>query len=329
MGLAASVSRNKLQELVKLCAGYDMEGIYSLVNEDSAVQYEPVIKTQEIAVSYKELDMSALNEAVKKGDTTGVRKAKEALAATTAYGFEVGETTFEELSGLLEGDYAYSPFKFKNGVRNKNNIEGGTKWLVLDIDDSLISASEAHFMLSDVNHHIALSSDPNNEFKFRVLIELDAFVTLDPVAWKHFYLSIANDLALKVDPLPQSQIFFSYAGRPVLSIVDAEPLEVRDYVMRAVEKANAKEFKNKVVSTAQKRALLEDALETFAYAFNAEHGTGSRNMIRAVYHAKDLGATLDQALELLEDINNYWIRPMKEKRFEALKQQVTRMYKNG
>jgi len=327
LGFSSSVTKNRLLELIKLSAGYDTDGIYSLINEDSAVQYEPIIRTEDVIISYKEMDMSSLNKAVANEDKEAIRKAKESLAANTAYGFDVAETTFNDLDLLLGGDYAYSPFKFKNGVRGKNNIEGATKWLVLDIDDSLITASEAHFMLSDINHHVALSSDPNNDYKFRVLIELDAPVALNAVAWKHFYLAIANDLALKVDPLPQSQIFFSYANRPVMSNTDAEPLKVRDYVMKAIEKANDKEFKNKTIGTTQKRLLLEDALETFAYAFNSEHGAGSRNMIRAMYHAKDLGASLDEALELLEDINNYWISHMPDDRLERLKQQVTDLYR--
>ena len=327
MGFAQNVSKTKLHELVKLCAGYDTSGIYSVINEDGAIQYEPIIKTEEINVSFKELDMNELNKAVKANDKEAVRKAKETLAAKTAYGFEIANTTFEELKYLLEGDYAYSSFKFKNGVRGRHNIEGGTKWLVLDIDDSIITASETHFMLSDINHHVALSSDATNEYKFRVLIELDATVDLDATTWKYFYQEIATDLALKVDPLPQSQIFFSYADRPVLSVTDASPLEVRDYVMKATERANSKNNKKVAISTPQKKAMLADALETFSYAFNAEHGTGSRNMIRAMYHALDLGATLEQAIELLEDINNYWIHPMPYERLEKLKTQVTNMYR--
>jgi hypothetical protein len=183
-------------------------------------------------------------------------------------------------------------------------------------------------MLSDINHHIALSSDASNEYKFRVLIELDAPVELTPIAWKHFYLEIANDLALKVDPLAQSQIFFSYADRPVLSLTDAEPLEVRDYVMNAIDKSNAKDFADRSLTNNQRKAQLSDTLETFNYAFNSENGTGSRNMIRAAYHARDLGATRDETVTLVEDINDYWIQGMPLDRLDKILDQVRRLF-NG
>lgn len=320
-----SVSRQKLQELVSLCAGYDNAGIYSITNESSSIQYEPIVKTEVIGISFKPIDCSALNAAVVSQDQDAVRNAKHAISVTTAYGFEIADTTFPDLSNLLSGDFAYSPFKFANGIRSKENIIGGAKWLVLDIDSSPVSASEAHFMLSDLNHHIALSTDPNNEFKFRVLIELDSYVELTPVAWKHFYLTIAKDLALNVDPLPQSQIFFSYAGRLVLSNTDALPLEARTYVMHARELEATKPTIERL-STAQQQALLKDPLNTFSYAFSAPMGSGSRSIIRSIYHLKDLGGTLEQAIQLYEDIQEYWEFPFEPNRDSKMRDQIQRLF---
>lgn len=325
-GYSSTVSLSKLQELVTLCAGYDPTGIYSVANEAGGIQFEPLIKTDVLGISYKPINTASLNRAVELGDEDLLRQAKHDISVTTAYGYELLDATFEELGDLLQGDFAYSPFKFRNGVRGRNNILGGTKWLVLDIDNSPLSASEAHFMLGGINHHIALSSNPNNEFKFRVLIELDSSVELSPVAWKHFYLKIAEDLALQVDPLPQSQIFFSYANRPVLSVTDSEPLEVRDYVMYAKEKETVKVTQDKSLTSSQKQTMLDDPLTTFDFAFNAPSGQGSVSMYRAARYAQDLGAHLEYVLSLLDDINTYWISPMEYQRLEALKEQVTRLY---
>lgn len=324
-GFLANVSKQKLQEMINLAASYDKEGIYSIVGEGAAIQYEPIIRTDVIGISFKPIDNTALNLAVESGNPDTIRDAKHTISVSTAYGYEVADTTFPELADLLAGDFAYSPFKFRNGVRGKDNIISGTKYIVLDVDDSVLTASEAHFMLSDINHHIALSSDPNNEYKFRILIELDSVVDLSPIAWKHFYLAIAEDLALKVDPLPQSQIFFSYAGRPVLSNLDASPLPVRDYIMIANEKAAIKEIA-KQVTPAQSKALLADPLNTFSYSFESPMGSGSRNMIRAAYHARDLGATREQTLQLINDINEYWEYPMEPTRLDKLLDQVSRMF---
>jgi hypothetical protein len=322
----STVSHTKLQELVHLATGYDTSGIYSIINEGGAIQYEPIIKTEIIGVSFKPINTTALNRAVASGDTDAIRTAKHDISVTTAYGFEIADTTFVDLGNLLASDYAYSPFKFKDGTRSKDNIIGGTKWVVLDIDDSPITASEAHFMLSDINHHVALSSNAANEYKFRVLIELDASVELSALAWKHFYLGIAEDLALRVDPLPQSQIFFSYANRPILSTLDASPLEARPYIVRAKELEAAKEHKSAIIAPAHKKALLADKLTTFLYAFEAPNGAGSRSIIRAMYHLKKLGGTLPEALELYDEIQDYWDTPFTTDRSDALRQQLKRMF---
>lgn len=324
-GFLSNPSKSKLQELVTLCAGYDPDGIYTVINEASAIQYEPIIKTDVIGVSYKPIDNTAVHAAVATGDKEEISRAKQAVAATTAYGFSVEETTFADLSVLLQGDFAYSPFKLNEGKRGREYIISSTKWLVFDIDESPLTYEETHFMLSDINHHIAPSSDPNNQYKFRLLIELDSAVDLSPIAWKTFCSSIATDLAIKIDPLPQSQIFFSYASEVVLSQLDAEPLAVRDYVMRALD-AETNRSVVTAISSRQAKAMLEDKLNTFIYAYEAPNGQGSRSLIHAAYHAKDLGASKEDTLSLIEDINSYWHSPMDPERFSKILQQVERMF---
>lgn len=322
----ASTTKAKLQELVTLCCAYDTSGVYSLVNESSAIAYEPIIKTDKLHVSFKEVNMTALRNAVAAKDSQAIKDAKQHIAITATYGFESGETTFADLQHLLAKDFAYSPFRFRNGTRGKENVYGGTKWLVYDIDHSALSAAETSFMLSDINHHIALSSDPTNEYKFRLLIELDSVVELDSITWKHFYTSIANHLAIRVDLLPQSQIFYSYAGHPVLSVLDAQPLSVREFVIDAKER-RANSITEKPLSTTQQKALLADPTTTFAYCYEAEYGEGSRSMIRMVYHMRDLGATQSEVIEALKDVQAYWAVPMDEQRFNnTILAQIPRIF---
>lgn len=325
-GFMNNVSKAKLREMVALCAGYDRNSVYSIINDGSAIHYEPIVKTDVINVTYKEIDCSALNTAVDAGDYDKARQAKQDIATTVNYGFDCADTTFADLSDLLNYDYAFSPFKFKDGVRRKENLESGTKWVVLDIDDSPLSAEEAHMMLGDINHHIALTSDNNNTFKFRVLLELDSEVHLNAIAWKYFYLKIADDLGLRADPLPQAQIFYSYGGRKVYSNLEAEPIETRDYLMYAKDAAADRDVQTRVLSSAHKRAQLNDPTTTFEYAFEANYGEGSRSMYRMMRHAQDLGATEQETLQLLEDVNEYWESPMPEDRLEKLREQGSRLY---
>ena len=43
-------------------------------------------------------------------------------------------------------------------------------------------------------------------------------------------------------------------------------------------------------------------------------------------HAQDLGADLDEVLQLLEDVNDYWESPMPEERLEKLRDQGRRLF---
>ena len=322
----ATTTKAKLQELVTLCCAYDTNGVYSIVHEGSAIAYEPIIKTDKLHVSFKPIQLNALRNAVAAQDDLAIKNAKQQVAMSATYGFDSGETTFPDLANLLANDYAYSPFRFRNGTRGKENVYGSTKWLVYDIDHSPLSAAETSFMLSDINHHIAISSDPNNEYKFRLLIELDSAVELDSITWKHFYTSVANHLAIRIDVLPQSQIFYSYAGHPVISVLDASPLNVRSFVIDAKDR-RANSITEKPFSSAQQKALLADPLETFKYCYEAETGEGSRSMIRMAYHMRDLGASQSDVISALEDVQSYWTVPMEETRFRnTILTQIPRIF---
>lgn len=326
MGFSTSTSQAKLQELVNLAAGYDQEGIYQLTDKATSISYSKVIKTDTITVSYKEVDNTPVNKAIATGDANSIAAAKQHVASTAAKGYTTAETTFPELADLLAGDYAYTSFKLRNGTRGKDNILGGTKWLTLDVDKTIMSAEEAHFMLSSLNHHIALTSDPDNHYKYRILIELDSVVEIDAKEWKRFYLSIAEDLGLRVDPLPQSQPFFSYAGRTIYTNLDGEPLTTRDYVMKAKEPVAKLPTQ---YSKPQMKSLLSDPLNTFAYAYECNSGQGSLSMYRMMQHAKDLGATPDDIVNLLDDVNEYWATDqgaMDISRITKLKEQVPNLF---
>ena len=325
MGFSESTSQSKLQELVDLAGSYDTHGIYELKQKPLAVTYTRIVKTDTLTVSYLPIDNTELNRAVSLGDKEQISKAKHHIAVTTTKGFTTAETTFSELYQLLEGDYAYSPFELAHGKRGKEYVKGGAKWVALDVDNSMMTAEEAHFMLSSINHHIALTSDPNNYYKYRVLVELDSVVELPPLEWKRFYLALAEDLGLNVDPLPQSQIFYSYANRSIYSNTNSEPLAVRDYLVKAKETPATPKQK---YSSAQKRSLLEDPLNTFRFAFECKAGTGSLNMYKAIQLAKDLGASLEEIHQLIDDINEYWSTdegPMSQERIDRFKQQANNL----
>lgn len=317
MGFVSSTTKHKLQEFISLAATYDKSGVYSLEEDATVIQYAKVIETDDLTLSFKPIDNTRLFRLIEKGaDKEMIKAAKSNIAKTAQSGYEVGSTTFKDLGVLLQGDFAYSPFVYRDNIRGHDNIISGTKFIVFDIDDSTITAEEAHFMLSDINHHIALGSDPNNQFKFRVIVELDSVVKLDALVWHYFYQDIANELSLSIDVLPQSQIFFSYSSGDVLSVTDQSPIHVRDYVMEAKQQAKDKP-KVKTYTTKEKQALIDDEYTTFMPAFEATNGEGSRKLVWAAkYAVNDLGMSPDDAVELVKRINSFWLYPMNDDRLE-------------
>ena len=316
----------KMKELIKLAASYDRDGVYS-VTEDS-ITYEPIVQTDAIGISFKPVDNTRLAKLISDGaDKATISDEKSRIASGANTDIQFSQTEFANLSDLLSGDYAYSPFEFTDGIRDKAHLVPSTKWVVFDIDDSVITDEQASLILSEFNHHVCRTSDPSNAFKFRILIELDSIVELNAIEWKHFYLSIADELALRVDPLPQSAIFFSYStSAPPISVLDASPLPVRDHLMSMKERMATKQ-QDKPITPAQSKALLADPLTTFAYAFEASQGARSRQMIRAAHHAQDLGMPNDDIVKLMYEINEYLVPPLESDRFErTVVNQITRWH---
>lgn len=298
---------SRIAELVTLVTSYDKDAIYTATTE--GISFEQIVKTPSAGVSF-----------------VPVSGTKDQRAKQCASGFTFAETDFAALADMLSGDFAYTPFQFKDNRRSKDNIIGGVKWLVLDIDTSTITASEAHEILADINHHIALTSDPDNDFKFRVLVELDSYAEVQPLAWKHFTKSIADYLSLTADLLPQSQIYFSYSGREILSVTNKSKIEVRDHILYATAQLAAKPERPKPVTQAENQALLQDKLGTFGYCFDALPGTGSRSMIRMMHHAKSLGLSNSEIEDLIIEANDYWASPMEHNRLEnTILSQVRRL----
>jgi len=281
-------SQAKLKELVQLATSYDKRGMYTIC--DDGVCFEDIVPTAITGVS-----------------TLPVSGSKSTRTKQCAGEFTYSETTFEALGNMLKQDYAYSPFQFLHNRRGRDNVIPITKWMALDIDTSTVTASELHFILQDINHHIALTSDPTNDFKFRLLVEFNAPVELNTLEWKYFTESISEHLCIQADILPQSQIFFAYAGREVLSVLDAHPIDVKDHVLFARAEAKSKSKPEKPLTKAEQQALVNDPLTTFNYCFECPMDeSGSRAMIKMAHHARKLGMTKDDIIALVHKANDYW-----------------------
>jgi len=295
--------QQKVVELIELASVYDPNGIYTLCND--GVCYEPIVNSSECGLSLLPFTKNA-NESGKQ--------LKSRMATNCQSGYEFFESDFASLSNVLTQYAAYSPFLFTNGIRSKANLTGKTKWIVLDVDNSSITDEEAHFLLSDINHHIARTSDPSNAFKFRILLELDIQIDIPADNWRYFIESINEEIGINTDILSKAQIYFAYASDTVLSTIDATPLPAKEHIINA-SKHKRTERPDKLPKK-QKEASLNDKRETFSYAYECSDGNGSRSLIKAALHAKDLGADKDYIIDLMYDINDYWSIPLDTQRLK-------------
>jgi hypothetical protein len=296
----ASVAR--LQEICLLANSYDPEGMFTA--DLNGIHYREIIKTDIVGVSYKMFDTALEDEELKNYMSTNCES-----------GYTFFETDFKDLSGLLTENAAYTPYQFAGGRRSKENLVGDAKFVVLDIDKTFITDAEAHVMLEEFNHYVVRTSDKNNEFKFRVLLELDAPVSLEPENWKGFIAAVAERLGLDVDLLPQSQIYLSYADRVVMKQLDGEPLPTK-VLLNAAVKADVDKTPAKTKTTTAKKQELSSKRNTFSYAFDAETGERSVLLYRALAHAVDLGGDAQFVTDLATEINNYWAVPIDLDRLE-------------
>jgi len=241
-------------------------------------------------------------------------KAERFKIATDGYSYQTG--TFEELADLLRMDCAYSPFKFKSreegaeynsyvhpnpvgGIRGKDNIDSPAQFVVLDIDDDGITIDEAADMFADYMFHMAKTSSADNPYKFRVLIPLNSTVNITSTKWMKLMQIIGKYFSIATDDLAQSQIFYGYEGREVISNYEGDQLDVLN-MLKEVEAEGI--VQTAIQLSSQDRAVIMDNLDAvFGYAINMKQTEHSKPMIfRVMAHACDLGFTYEQNRAICE-----------------------------
>ena len=305
---------NRVRELIKLAD--------SLAGSDGLIKYEKDV------MSYKPFEKVGEHWA----SYVKVSGTKQERATQCHSGFEAKPTDFGRLAKLLENDTAYTPFKFKDGKRKNDNIISGATWVALDVDDSEVTINEMHDILDGFNHHIGTTSNSDNPYKFRIILEFDNIVDLPVREWKQFGRELGKELGIEIDPVTftKSQIMFGYAGSTVLSTLGEDPYPVGDCIKRASENVS-ESFSKKVTATrTQMRGQLDNPLETFGYAFKENQANRSLSMFRMWRHAKDLGANADECEELMHNLNyTFWEDPVDDIRFKGYVHQMKETFKQG
>jgi hypothetical protein len=286
--------------------------------------------------SYIHTDTTALQQAINRNASKrSISYLKQQIAHQAVSGFEYSSTTFDGLALLLSEDYGFSPFKFKSaaegaiydhkkhenplgGIRGKHNVTNPITWICLDIDSSPHDINETHTMLSHVNHHIALTSNPTKLYKYRVILPLTTAVIIPIEEWKLFIKALTSSLGIHADLLGPSQCYYGYKGRQVLSVTDQFSIDPIPFKHSAHMMHTAiEERKNALLQTTTPAKALSQPYTTFSFAFDAKDGEGTTMLLGAISKAKDLGASRDYIKELVININNFWDSPMPLSRLEA------------
>ena len=274
----------------------DDKGLYSYT--DQSILYEPFEEDTKIAISYKKLPPFT---------------TKEAWNTLCGGGYETKQyESFEELSELLSTDCSYSPFIYKDGKRDKEHCNNKTSILVFDVDKSSLDIDEVHMLISkqNINHHIAMTSDANNIFKFRVIIELDREYPIQESLYRKIMLLVKKEVLLdlfETDSLPMSQMFYGYADRNVFSLVLGNPLCLKDFIVKAMSENKVKALTKTQITN----ALTSDFYETFSWAFEQPSGKRNITLIRLINAMKnDYNATYEQVVDGVNKANSTFDSPL-------------------
>lgn len=280
----------------------DSKGLYTYTDE--SIIYEPFEQDTKIAISYKSLPPFTTKEDWNQLCGSGyIAKTYE---------------NFEELAELLNTDCSFSPFIYKDGKRDKEHCINRTSVLVFDIDKSTLDIDEVHQLIckQNINHHIAMTSDPNNVFKFRVILELDKEYPIQERLYRKIMLLVKKKILLDLfecDSLPMSQMFYGYSNRSVSSLVFGESLCLKNFIVEAMNETKTKALTKQQISN----ALNNSFYETFSWAFEQPSGKRNITLIRLINAMKnDYLATHEQILEGVHKANNTFDNPLSDEELE-------------
>jgi len=254
-----------------------------LVAVNSALQGKAVV-----VADYKEslLTIDLIKEAEGKYGFSYIKfpkgTSKEDRRSKAYKGFKYYRNDLHMLKKLLTQDCAYSPFKFKGGYRKDDNIDSTTNYIVLDVDKSELDMELLHkTYLSGTLHIIGTTSDPENKFKFRVIIPVKQQIGDNNAVYKYVTQRIADELMLDIDLLGRSQVMFGYNGGSTLDNIDTglQPMDISEFIKDAATKVPSRTYTTKLTKAQQTKAQadMEHDFETiFNFAIYAP--VGNRNL---------------------------------------------------
>lgn len=297
----------KTNDIVKDIENNQIKDITQVVNEKESQDADV------ITVSFKPW-MMVVNKDGKKQRVwrkwENRKKEKEYRNSNAGKGFiepKPENSNFEIYRTLTSKSYSYSPYTFKDGVRNLESLNSTANTLVIDVDKTTLDINTMAELLEEYSYVLATTSDPTNMFKYRVILHLDRHIDLNPVQWKLFYKSVSDLLGIDYDPqINKASMFHGYEGSKVLYNKGIK-LETKPHIIKAHAPVKQKEIKV-AKSSAQLAEQWDYRFDEFAYAYDMLYGR-TLKLYSVMRTACAMGWEESMVEELLEEIAQLIARP--------------------
>jgi len=351
--ISAKVSDKRFDEIIKLCNDSDKDSVYT--RKKDSIVFKPLRKSKTNANSSTKLasisqkletpkplvtnttetpvtvippkivestDSDLVSYSYKAFKIDGkpmvwadVKQGKEYRIRNGASGWVNSKKPFSNYAKLVNMNYAYSPYHFRDGYKDLEHIIDPSDTIVLDVDDTHIDMNSMSSILSEYKHIIATTSDNKNLYKYRIIFQLDRAVDLTAPQWKKFYRSIATLLHIEVDTqINKASMFQGYKDSVVITNYDGDLLPTKSHLINAYDTSNDKiKVRKKATTEKQLDLYWDDRYDIFEYAYDCESNR-SITMYGAMREACDLGMPRHMVEELLLEINSEMPRPLDHKR---------------
>ena len=277
------------------------------------------------------VEIKTIEKATEKYGTSTVKfnptDSKDYRKDKSYKGFKYVNHKLSDLVTMLKGDFAYSPFKYRDGRRSNDNCEGSIQYIVLDVDESELPMDILHeTYLSGTSHIIATTSDSTNLHKFRILLPIAQKLGTDPIVFRYIVNRIAEELMVKIDPQSGtlSQIYFSYSGGTILdNLKESIPaMDISGFLAdAAINKQSIPDYGAKLSPAAKKKlsgSILHDFESEMKFAINAREGMGSVSLWQAGKKCQSAGIDFTGIETIIHRIHSTWKNQMEMSRVQAI-----------
>lgn len=250
---------------------------------------------------------------------------------------------------LMAQDAIYNVFKYKEAFSEKEqavvpnnraqeNVISESKLVCIDVDKSEVPLHTIHEYLEEYQHIVCTTSDPENKYKFRIVLPVNVAISAtDPALYRYICKRLSADLLITPDVsgFTFSQPMYSYFNSEVLLTDKGLLYDITEYITEFTVEAElpkAKLFTKSKTPTARKtkvQKLLNNVNEEFGYALNPPEGEGSFTLAKLSMHCRDEEMTANEYRVVLDYVVSVWPSPFPADRLDKMYEQWAPQMEQG